>query len=36
MTVVQCSVVLGIKIWKHCKVYAFLDVNNIYAMSTYM
>ena len=36
MTDVQCSIVLGMKIQKYCKVYAFLDVNNIYAMSSYM
>ena len=36
MTVVQCSIVLGMKIWEHCKVYSFLDVNNMYSMSSYM
>ena len=36
MTVVQCSIVLGMKIWEHYKVYSFLDVDNIYSMSSYM
>ena len=36
MTVVQCSIVLGMKIWEHCKVHSFLDVNNIYTMSSYV
>ena len=36
MTVLQCSIVSGMKIWEHCKVYSFLDVNNIYSMSSYM
>ena len=33
MTVVQCSIVLGIKILEYCKVYSFVDVNHIYDMS---
>ena len=36
MTVVHCSIVWGMKIWEHCKVYSFLDVNNIYSVSSYM
>ena len=36
MTVVHCSIVLGMKILEHCKVYSFLDVNNIYAMPSFM
>ena len=36
MTVVHYSIVLGMKICKHCKVYSFLDINNIYSMSSYM
>ena len=36
MTVLHCSIVWGMKIWEHCKVYSFLDVNNIYYVSSYM
>ena len=36
MTVLQCSIVLGMKIWEHCKVYSLLDVNNIYSITSYM
>ena len=32
----HCSIVLGMKILKHCKVYSFVDVNNIYYMSSDM
>ena len=34
MTVVQCSVVLGMNILEYCKVYSFVDVNYIYDMSS--
>ena len=36
MTDIHWSIVWGIKIWEHCKVYSLLDVNNIYSMSFYM
>ena len=36
MTVVQCSIVLGMKILEHYKVYSFVDVNHIYDMSSNM
>ena len=36
MTVVQCSIVLGMKIREYCKLDAFVDVNHIYYMSSNM
>ena len=36
MTVVQCSIVLGMKILEYCKVYAFIDVSHIYDISSNM
>ena len=36
MTVVQCSIVLGMKILKYCKLYSFVHVNHIYDMSCSM
>ena len=34
MTVVQCSIVLGMKILEYCKLYSFVDVNCIYDLSS--
>ena len=36
MAAVHCSIVLGMKISKHCKIHSFVDVNNIYYISSNM